>query len=252
MYGVGEGEGSAPAGQFAGENPPDGAIITYELARSPAPKPQITFLTPDRHVMLRLDGTAHAGLNRLAWNLTGEPPVKWLSAKEWNQGPDDGAAVPPGQYIVQLCVNGTPFEQRLTIMPDPRAPWSQTDYLARYDFLNGLDDELSRIDTVLNALDYLAKKRPLDARGRLLYEQLTSNPLNAEDDQHRPDRLRERVQILLDDPALSQGPPTSAQLAEAAAIKAQFDQLIPEVMTYIGTFKYGIAWVTSVDACTRP
>jgi photosystem II stability/assembly factor-like uncharacterized protein len=251
MYGVGEGEGSAPSGQFVGENPPDGAIITYQLARSPAPKTQITFLTPDRRVMRRLDGAAHPGLNRVAWNLTEEAPVKWQSAKEWNQGPDDGASVPPGQYIVQLCVNGTSFEQPLTIKPDPRAPWTQEDYVARHDFLHALNDELSRIDTVLNALDYLAKRHPLDARGRSLYDQLTSSPLNAEDDQHRADRLRERVQILLDDPALSQGPPTQAQIAEAVAIKAQSDILMPDVQRYLGTRGVATLYVTTADACPR-
>ncbi len=251
MYGVGEGEGSAPAGQFAGENPSDGAIITYELAATPGMKPQISFLDASAHPVRLLVGSDHPGLNRLAWSLTEEPPIKWKSVKEWNQGPDDGAAVPPGQYTVRLCVNGKALEQPLTIQADPRAPWTQSDYVARYVFLHALNGELSQIDAELNTLDYLTGKAPLDARGRSLYEQLTSNPLNAEDDQHRPDRLRERIQILLDDPALSQGPPTQAQLAEAAAIKSQFDVLMPDVQRYLSTRGVATLYVTTADVCPR-
>jgi hypothetical protein len=38
-----------------------------------------------------------------------------------------------------------------------------------------------------------------------------------------PDRLRERLTILQGGVALSQGPPSAAQLREAEAIRAQFD-----------------------------
>ncbi|MBV8282649.1 MAG: hypothetical protein JO347_11400 [Candidatus Eremiobacteraeota bacterium] len=189
----------------------------------------MSFLNADGSIVRSMDGPNHAGLNRTSWNLTEEPPIKWHKAKEWNQGPDDGAGIVPGTYTVRLQVAGAMQTQPVTVAADPRAPWTQADYVARYQFLHVLIDELSAIDEVLNRLDAKANHGGLSSHDRELYAKLTSGPLNSEDDQHRPDMLRERIQILLDDPSLSKGPPTPAQLQEAADAKAQFDSLMSEV-----------------------
>ena len=51
----------------------------------------------------------------------------------------------------------------------------------------------------------------------------------------RANQLRERLQILMIPPSYSQGPPTAAQLAEQAAIGAQFDALMSDYKTYISS-----------------
>ncbi|MBV8172074.1 MAG: hypothetical protein JO219_09100 [Candidatus Eremiobacteraeota bacterium] len=225
IYGVQLGEGSAPEGMFVGENPAEGAIITYYLARKLPSAPRIEILDSAGAVVRALTGPNHAGLNRLSWNLTETPPMQWHAAKEWNRGPDDGATVVPGAYFVRLRLN-TALDQRVDVQPDPRAAWTQADYAARYEFLHQLNAELSQIDVVLNALDERAKRGTLDARGRALYAQLTSSPANSEDTLQRPSRLRERIQDLQVPLSLSIGPPTPAQHDEAAEIKAQFDSLM--------------------------
>jgi photosystem II stability/assembly factor-like uncharacterized protein len=235
MYGVGEHEGSAPAGQFAGENPPDGAIITYYLAAKTLTSPRLQVVDGSGRVVRTLTGSDHPGLNRLTWNLTEPAPVSWRSVKEWNQGPSDGAQVVPGSYEVRLIAGTVTQEQPLSVHADPRAMWTQADYAARYQFFHQLNGWLSDIDAVLNTLDDFAKHGKLDARGRAIYDRLTSNPINSEDDLHRSDRLRERLQILMIPPSLSQGPPTAAQLQEQAAIGAQFDALMSDYKTYISS-----------------
>lgn len=89
--------------------------------------------------------------------------------------------------------------------------------MERYLFVKSLDDELSAIDTALNRMDSLPYRDPS------VYSTFTSGVVNSEDDQLKPDRLRERLTILQGVIALSQGPPTAAQEREANAIHAQFE-----------------------------
>ncbi|MBV8281153.1 MAG: hypothetical protein JO347_03705, partial [Candidatus Eremiobacteraeota bacterium] len=62
IYGVQLGEGSAPEGMFVGENPPEGAIITYYLARKLPSAPRIEILDSAGAVVRALTGPNHAGL----------------------------------------------------------------------------------------------------------------------------------------------------------------------------------------------
>jgi hypothetical protein len=126
-------------------------------------------------------------------------------------------------------------EQPLSVHADPRAAWTPADYAARYQFFHQLNGWLSDIDAALNALDDLAKRGKLDARGRAIYDRLTSNPINSEDPLNRANQLRERLQNLTIPPSLSQGPPTAAQLAEQAAIGVQFEALMSDYRTYISS-----------------
>jgi hypothetical protein len=115
-------------------------------------------------------------------------------------------------------------DELVAVQPDPRAHWSQEQYVARYRFLRELNDELSSIDTALNHLDALrshvsnALRKQIDG----VYGQLTSGVVNSEDDLLMPDRVRERITILQGDVALSQGPPLPPHLREAAAIRVDY------------------------------
>ena len=232
IYGTGAGEAFAPHQMFVGENPPAGALITYYLPAPAKPAPKLEILDASGRIVRSLDASGHAGLNRLAWNLTETPPHAWRSAKHWNQGPDDGAGVVPGTYTVRLHVSAIVLEQPVVVKADPRAHWTQAEYVARYALLHTLNDELSAVDDALNALDQRAKHGGLDAAGTALYDRLSSNPRNSEDDMYRPDMLRERIQTLAGTLSLSQGPPSAAQRADAAEIEAAFNALFPTFRLY--------------------
>ena len=231
FYGTGKGEGIAPQQLFVGENSPAGAIISFNLPRSVPAATRVEILDANGHIVRTLEGGKHAGINRLAWNLTEEPPHPWHSAKEWNQGPSDGATIVPGDYLVRLYAADRIVSQPLRVSADPRANWTQADYVARYGVLHNLIAEFSAIDDCLNALDERAKHGPLDAASKALYNALTSNPRNSEDTLFRPDRLREYIQSLQVTMSLSQGPPTTAQLSEAGPIKTAFDARSAECRT---------------------
>jgi photosystem II stability/assembly factor-like uncharacterized protein len=228
IYGTGAGEALAPHQMFVGENPPAGALITYYLGAPVKTGVTLEILDANGRIVRSLDGGGHAGLNRLAWNLSEAPPHAWRSAKEWNRGPDDGASVVPGVYTLRLHVPVRTLEQPLLVKADPRAHWTQADYMARYALLHRLDEELSTVDDALNALDQRVKHGGLYAADKALYDELSSNPRNSEDDMYRPDMLRERIQTLAGTLSLSQGPPSEAQRAEAAEVTSAFDRLMAQ------------------------
>ena len=224
-YGTQAGECCAPVDRFTGTNPPAGAEISYYL-RAPVGHVSVDVLDGAGRLVRTIDGSTSAGINRVSWDLRETPPVNWGAARPWNQGAD-GARVVPGTYFIRLQAGALPSQQRpLTVLADPRAPWTQADYQARYDFEEELLDRLSAIDVALNALDARARRRPLTAKERSVYAALTSKPRNSEDDLLRPDRLRERLQSLLLDIGLSAEPPTPAQKAEAASLGATYAQVM--------------------------
>jgi len=213
---------SPPLGNFAGENPPYGALISYYLAAPSHRAPTAEILASDGHVVRRFTEagglTNNAGINRFAWNLTEEPPVEWTSAPKWNQGPPDGPEAVPGRYSVRLEAGGRVLTRNFAVQPDPRAHWTNEQYGARHDFLAGLADEFSQVDRALNRLDSLSgelaqRRALLQARSRdreallaidrvaqaaaAIKAALTSNPQNDQDDDFLADRLRERIQFVI-------------------------------------------------------
>ena len=231
-YGTHPDECCVGAGTFAGANPDDGASIDYYLPR-PA-RAWVEVLDPASARVRCLDAPGDAGVNRVAWDLKEARPVQWLAARDWNRG-GDGPTVVPGRYTLRLHSGAAVLEGSVDVKPDPRAGWTQADYVARYRFVKSLDDELSTIDVALNRLDsvMLSSRAPsLSSRAESRDEAkdaatiralLTSGVVNSEDDQLMPDRLRERLTILQGTIALSQGPPLPPHYREAAAIRAQFE-----------------------------
>jgi hypothetical protein len=231
-YGTQSDECCTAAGAYSGENPPDGAQLTYYLPSPAAARVEI-YDAAGRRVRV-LEAPGEAGVERIAWDLTEEPPVPWQRARAWNRG-GSGATVVPGQFSVRLYAGSQHVDRTLDVRPDPRAAWSHHDYLTRYWFVSALDEMLSAIDVALNRLDSEAAARGLgqdDAKARSLF---TSGVVNSEDDQLMPDRLRERVTILQGVVALSQGPPTGAQQAELNAICAQFRKAMTAYRTILAT-----------------
>ena len=235
MYGVGDSECCSPAGDFSAGDPDYGALISYYLPHTLATPPSIEILDAKGKTVRRFDGSNALGINRTSWDLAEEPPVAWYNTGKWNRGPDDGPPVVPGTYTVRLRAGTQTLERPLNVLPDPRAHWTQEQYLTRYQFLTQLNDELSAIDVALNHLDALrAKASPATQRQiSAVYSQFTSGIRNSEDDQWTPDKLRERLTILQGTVALSQGPPLPAHYREAAAVQAAFEAAMAAYHTFL-------------------
>jgi photosystem II stability/assembly factor-like uncharacterized protein len=236
QYGAGDTECCTPTGQFSAPDPPYGATISYYLPHREPHAPSIEIADANGRSVRTFSGTNTAGINRVSWNLTEMPPIPWHNTGEWNRGPDDGPAVVPGAYRVRVRLAETTLEQPVEVRADPRAPWTQADYVARYRFLRGLDDELSSIDEALNHLDELKKSASPATRRTIddVYHEFTSGVRNSEDNLWMPNRLREHLTILQGTVALSQGPPLPPHYREAAAVAADFERAMYRYRQFLG------------------
>jgi len=216
---------------YAAKNPPYGVPITYYQARPQGKAPTIAILDSAGHTVRSLVGSNEAGLNRVIWNFTTSPPVKWQgAANPAYAGPSDGAMVVPGRYAARVTLDGHTFVQRFAVKPDPDATETLAEMRRSYDAFAHLNALYSSVDTMLNHLDRIGKAlaaEPLSAHGttaaalasarrgrNAVMAQLTANYTNSEDSVSRPGALRENL-----DGALSslQSFPVQGIVTQAAA-----------------------------------
>ena len=249
-----------PANVFAGDVPDTGAIINYYLSAPARQRPVIDVIDARGALVRHIAGTHvvaeapafyltnHTGVNRFTWNLTEAGPVKRRSAPIEFQGSDDGPSVVPGVYTIVLRVGLRTYARTFKVQPDPRATWTQADYVARHDFEAALDGELSQIDVALNAIDAIKRQLParlqavpslaIQAKGLLerlttIESELTSNPRNDEDSVLYADKVRERVMTLLGNFSESQQPPFAAHKEQAQEIKVDVDRTIAQYRAFV-------------------
>ncbi|MBV8171121.1 MAG: hypothetical protein JO219_04225 [Candidatus Eremiobacteraeota bacterium] len=261
-------DNTAPANEYAGDNPDVGVMISFYLAKAAAKRPTIDIIDSSGRLVRRLEGTHvvdktakyyvtnTAGINRLTWNLTETGPVKRLSAPVSFQGSDDGPQVVPGTYTIALHVDGHTMSRTVQVSPDPRAPWTQADYEARHAFDAQLTHELTQIDTALNALDGIRKQvderlKPLRsassspalvsqgdallARLAALESAMTSNPHNDEDGTLFADKVRERIAAMQNTLSSSQQPPFASHVQQADEIHADVQRVLSDYETFMRT-----------------
>jgi photosystem II stability/assembly factor-like uncharacterized protein len=149
------------ASEFAGPNPPYGALITYYLRDDPkpqaptptptptngsngnggaaAPEPPkepptvtLTVLAPDGTVVRELKGPDRRGLHRVNWDLRYPLTFKAATEDEGWFGPPRGTFVLPGEYTVKLAARGRELTQPVQVRVDPRAQTSREALDARF------------------------------------------------------------------------------------------------------------------------
>jgi hypothetical protein len=128
------------AKNFNGENPEDGAMISYHLKGAPEGDVTITISDVTGQTVREIKGTKNAGLNRVRWNMRGNPPQlppnlgdtlesmgmagakQMIAQVQSGQAPPpggggggfggmfrrmlEGRAVEPGTYLVKLTAGG--------------------------------------------------------------------------------------------------------------------------------------------------
>ncbi len=133
---------------FAGENPPEGAILDYFLAQT-VPSVTITVSNAAGRIVRTLSGPGEAGVvQRVTWDLRHEPPpavptpagasfevtgaLPPLPRPVTPRGP----WVSPGTYTVTLHAGGARSAGTLVVKPDPGMPaLTVAQYRARETFL---------------------------------------------------------------------------------------------------------------------
>ncbi|MGH9768306.1 MAG: WD40/YVTN/BNR-like repeat-containing protein, partial [Blastocatellia bacterium] len=83
--------------QFRGENPQPGAAISYYLKSAPGGEIKITISDITGKVVRNLTGTKDVGLNRVMWNLRGDPPPRPPGMRPGPPGANPEVPPPAGQ-----------------------------------------------------------------------------------------------------------------------------------------------------------
>jgi photosystem II stability/assembly factor-like uncharacterized protein len=130
-----EAQGGWPTGAaaFVGDNPANGAVITYyQKSRHLFGKLKIQILDAKGTVVDELPGSTRRGLNRVVWTMHIKPPHV-PPAVQLAQAGTQGPRALPGTYTVRLEKNGKTYETQLTVGLDRRVKWSLADRQAQFD-----------------------------------------------------------------------------------------------------------------------
>lgn len=119
--------------EYAGENPPDGAILTYWIGVA-ADTATLTVTNDAGDVIRTIAAAATRGLHRTSWDLRHEPPEEptryrpgdEARARALPRPPHDieprGAFVAPGTYTLTLTAGGVRSAQSVVVRADPLMP----------------------------------------------------------------------------------------------------------------------------------
>ena len=145
----------------AGENPPQGVIIYYWLADTPAVPIKLTILdsagkaiksfssksadTPKDEVTLAVK----AGLNRFVWDMRYPDAVK-VQNDPTTEKAATGPRAAPGSYGVQLTVGEETHEAAFTILVDPRMAVSPADLDAQFSLWQQINEKISATHSAIN------------------------------------------------------------------------------------------------------
>ena len=162
-----------------GVNPPDGAAITFWLKSAP-PKPaagakdvkdapKIVIKDAAGQMLRTIDvKEPRAGLNRVWWDLRGEPSTEVrprtrpVNADDFKMNPDGtrkfamaGASqlsvlVPPGTYTVTLTAAGQTAVQNLIVRKDPNTAGSEPDIQAQTKAIRDVRESMSKTADLIN------------------------------------------------------------------------------------------------------
>jgi photosystem II stability/assembly factor-like uncharacterized protein len=175
-----------------GDNPPPGAIIDYYFKTAPKGEVKLEILDANGKLVRSLSSKekkeseqppewpdqvkevttipAAAGMNRYAWNLRWEPPVKIPGAFYSGIGPQ-GPLVQPGHYAIKLTVGNQTLALPLEVVLDPRVKNVSADELQKqFDLAMQVRDANTDLHRAVNQI------RELRAELKALRQRLENDP----------------------------------------------------------------------------
>ncbi len=151
------------------KNPTRGVTFDYYLADAANGPLTVTVTETSGEIIKAFssdaeDGpSAGVGMNRFFWDMrypgTVMPPPNGAldGFMSVDYSPPTSPVAPPGQYRVQLTVDGKTFEQPFEIRKDPRIKASDADLRAQFDLMVDIRDRFTKVsDTVLKIRDVRA------------------------------------------------------------------------------------------------
>jgi photosystem II stability/assembly factor-like uncharacterized protein len=241
-----------------GQNPPYGAAISYYLKSAPAGDVKIKIEDARGQLVRTLNGTKNTGLNRITWNLEGEPTTEVRMrtsppyAPEIKVGPDGtrnapGAGrlsilMPPGNFTVKLSVGGQDLAQPLILRKDPNSGGTEADITEQTAMMLELRKDLESGAQMVNQIEFIRAQLPqltssstslksaadaLDKKLIDIEEQLIQRRLTGQgqDTVRWPPKLLTKINYLAGGLASGDFPPTKQQREVHALLKQQLGAL---------------------------
>jgi photosystem II stability/assembly factor-like uncharacterized protein len=241
-----EAQGGWPSGAaaFKGDDPAGGAVITYyQKTRHLFGKLKIEILDAKGTVVDELPASTRRGLNRVVWTMHLRPPHV-PPAVQLAQAGTQGPRALPGTYTVRLQKNGKNYETQITVGLDQRVQWSLADRQGQYaaamkvhelfndesvlfEQIAGLREQLAEANKDRPAKDAVrVKLSALDGKLDGLRKQIVATTeggaITGEE------RLREHTDQLYGAIISWDGPPSSYQVENTAALRNQLNEITAE------------------------
>jgi photosystem II stability/assembly factor-like uncharacterized protein len=159
-----------------------GMTLSFELPAAPKTPAVLEVLDGAGAVVRRLETEAHAGLNRVDWDLRYESPrvvamrtrapdndYIWNEPRfrdqdfrpitHWGSKPAEvGPIVAPGTYTARLTSEGTTLTAPIEVRADPRSPATAADLAASVSTLLRIREDISHAADTVNRIEWLRKQ----------------------------------------------------------------------------------------------
>ncbi|MFZ4985270.1 MAG: WD40/YVTN/BNR-like repeat-containing protein [Blastocatellia bacterium] len=246
-----------PADKFAGQNPPDGAVIHYWLKEAAKSDISIEILDDGGKLVTTLSSkrrpaigysdnpsgesnsinagllSKNAGLNQAVWNLHHAGAELVENGKLDFGGPVFGPKAIPGVYTVRLKVDGVEQSSTLRLHPDPRVTLSAADYKLQLATSLAIRDDVSRLSLLVRQLRSI--RQQLASRNLLLKGTPTAADLvrEAETLIRKLDELEEQIhnpkaEVVYDILAFKGGAKLYSRIAFLHDVSAEGDGPTPQ------------------------
>jgi photosystem II stability/assembly factor-like uncharacterized protein len=238
-----EANGGWPTGAaaFVGENPADGAIITYyQRTRQLFGKLRIQVLDAKGTVIDELPASARRGLNRVTWTMHRSAPHVPPAVQVAFAGAQ-GPRVPPGKYTIRMQKGDKTFETTIEVGLDRRVKWTVADREAQYDAAMKVYDLFNDESALFARIAGLREQVAAAKKGRAASDSLLHklNDFDGKLDGLRKqivatteggaitgeERLREHTDQLYGAITSWDGPPTAYQLDNIGGLRSQLDDV---------------------------
>lgn len=156
-------------------------LLTFNLKTAPAKRVEVQIVDAAGHPVRKLTAPAHAGMNRIAWDMRYDPPEQiqlrtippqdphiweetrfrgrdWRPITHWGMERVPSAMAVPGKYEARLTVDGKTFNEPVTILMDPHSAGSEADIAASVKLQLGLRDDVSQLSAMVNRIEWVREQ----------------------------------------------------------------------------------------------
>ena len=174
---------------WSGQNPPNGAILSYYLRSAAKDTVSITISDASGRAIRELRTPPRdSGVNRATWDLRYEGPRLPADTAPRRSATDsddedfggrfavnNGPFVVPGEYVATIRANGKTLTTKVQVRADPRTEATLAELKAQHDVALALRDLTSRTNLMLEQTDGMARQltsvgislRPVGAMGAM-------------------------------------------------------------------------------------